>query len=157
LAEETAEKVAVLRSANMSVGVNLIAELLGEVAEALSDSGFDIEIIEKHHNQKTDAPSGTALMLAEAARRGAAREFVFDRTKKREKRGAGEIGFSVVRGGTIVGEHTVIFAGRDEVIEITHKASSKEIFAVGAIKAARFLSGKPPGLYSMSDVMKDRG
>lgn len=150
------EKTAVLKSANMSVGVNLILKLLHQISPALYDAGFDIEIVEKHHNQKIDAPSGTALALADAinASLDNSAEYVYDRSKTREKRRHSEIGLHAVRGGTIVGEHDVIFAGRDEIIEINHKAMSKEIFAVGAVEAAVFLAGKPKGFYTMQDVMK---
>ncbi|MDR1210283.1 MAG: 4-hydroxy-tetrahydrodipicolinate reductase [Clostridiales bacterium] len=151
---EASRSAAILRSANMSVGVNLIARTMPLFAEGLADSGFDVEIVEKHHSQKTDAPSGTALMLADAVS-GGRYSYVYDRTKKRDRRGKNEIGIHAVRGGTIVGEHTVIFAGRDEVIEITHRATSKEVFAVGAVKAARFLAGKPAGLYGMDRVMEE--
>lgn len=161
LVNDASRETAILRSANMSVGINLLAELIDKIVSVLGDSNFDIEIIEKHHNQKIDAPSGTAILLADAVKNCSARnntdkyEYVYDRSKKRERRGTGEIGIHAIRGGTIVGEHTVIFAGRDEVIEITHKAASKEIFAVGALKAARFLSGKPAGLYSMNDAVSN--
>ena len=155
LVEESAKQVAILRSDNMTVGINLIASLLGKVVETLSDSQFDIEIIEKHHNQKLDAPSGTALLLADVIEKALKEPYkeVYDRSQKREKRSKNEIGIHAVRGGTIVGEHTVLFAGKDETIEITHSATSKEVFAVGAFKAAKFLAGKPPGLYNMSHVM----
>lgn len=157
LINTTSKKVAVLKSANMSVGINLIASLLEKITSALGDSNFDIEIIEKHHNQKIDAPSGTALLLADAINKAQSNQFeyIYDRTQKRERRVANEIGIHAIRGGTIVGEHSIIFAGKDETIEITHSAASKEIFAVGAIKAAKFLAGKPAGLYNMGDVMKD--
>ena len=151
-----AEKVAVLKSANMSVGVNLLFSLVQKAATALADSGFDIEIIEKHHNQKIDAPSGTALAIADAINEAMDNKFdyVYDRSQKREKRTQTEIGIHSLRGGNIVGEHDVIFAGTDEIIEINHKASSKEIFAVGAVKAAKYLAGKPAGFYTMLDVLK---
>lgn len=152
---EAANHVAILRSANMSVGVNLIVGLLPPIVEKLANSGFDIEIIEKHHNQKLDAPSGTALMLADALKAaGGGNDYIYDRTKKREKRSKSEIGIHSIRGGTIAGEHTVIFSGRDETIELTHRITSKEVFAVGAVKAAQFLAGKPAGLYTMEDVMQ---
>ena len=147
------ESVAVLRSANMSLGINLLSGLLRRVATLLP--GFDIEIIEKHHNQKIDAPSGTALALANAIN-GAFEEsfeYVYDRSGERKKRGASEIGIHTLRGGTIVGEHSVIFAGCDEVIEFNHQALSKEVFAAGALKAARFIKGKPPGFYSMQNII----
>lgn len=149
---ETSQSVAILKSANMSVGVNLLISVVEKVAQTLSESGFDIEILEKHHNQKIDAPSGTALAIADAIKASLSEEhhYVFDRSQKREKT---EIGIHAVRGGTIVGEHDVIFAGRDEVIEFNHKAMSKDIFAVGAVKAAKFLAGQKAGFYTMKDVM----
>ena len=139
----------------MSVGVKLLLGLVKQAAQTLFESGFDIEVVEKHHNQKIDAPSGTALALADAAKEGAgeAMTYVYDRTGKREKRTKNEIGIHAIRGGTIVGEHDVIFAGRDEIVTLSHTAMSKEIFAVGAVKAAKFLAGKPAGLYDMKDVL----
>lgn len=154
---ETSKSVAILKSANMSVGVNLLINIVEKVAQTLSDAGFDIEILEKHHNQKIDAPSGTALAIADAIKASLSDEqthYVFDRSQKREKREKSEIGIHAVRGGTIVGEHNIIFAGRDEVIEFNHKAMSKDIFAVGAVKAAKFLAGQKAGLYTMKDVME---
>ncbi|MBP5454717.1 MAG: 4-hydroxy-tetrahydrodipicolinate reductase [Lachnospiraceae bacterium] len=162
LSDETVNKVmlyskevAILRSANMSVGINMLLKELKNVASLLAPSGFDIEIVEKHHNQKIDAPSGTALALADSINESLGNEYnyVYDRTVKREKRSKKEIGISAVRGGSIVGEHEVIFAGRDEVITITHTAYSKAIFANGAVQAAKFLKGKPAGLYDMSKVI----
>ena len=155
--KEASKKVAVLKSANMSVGVNLLFTLVQKAALALADSGFDIEIVEKHHNQKIDAPSGTALAIADAVNEVMENKFdyVYDRSQKREKRTNSEIGIHAVRGGSIVGEHEVIFAGKDEIIEINHTAMSKEIFAVGAVKAAKYLAGKPAGFYTMKDVLKD--
>ena len=155
--KKTAEKTAVLKSANMSVGVNLLFSLVQKAALALADSGFDIEIVEKHHNQKIDAPSGTALAIADAINEALDNKYgyVYDRSQKREKRSQNEIGIHSVRGGNIVGEHDVIFAGKDEIIEINHRAASKEIFAVGAVKAAKYLAGKPAGFYTMKDVLKD--
>lgn len=154
--KEASEKTAVLRSANMSLGVNLLMNLLKQAASVLAPAGFDMEIVEKHHNQKKDAPSGTALALADALKEGAERsyEYVFDRSKDLEKRGSDEIGISAVRGGTIVGEHDVIFAGMDEVITFQHTAYSRSIFGKGAVSAAKFLAGKPAGLYNMSDVIE---
>jgi len=154
---EASNKVAVLKSANMSVGVNLLFSLVQKAALALADSGFDIEIVEKHHNQKIDAPSGTALAIADAVNEVMDNkyDYVYDRSQTREKRTKGEIGIHAVRGGNIVGEHEVIFAGKDEIIEINHRAMSKEIFAVGAVKAAKYLAGKPAGFYTMKDVLKD--
>ena len=154
--KETAEKTAVLRSANMSLGVNLLLKLVQEAAKVLASSGFDIEIVEKHHNQKIDAPSGTAMALADAINQAMEERYhyVYDRSQVHEKREKTEIGIHAVRGGNIVGEHDVIFAGRDEVIELTHRATSREVFAVGAVKAAKFLAGKPAGLYTMKEVLQ---
>lgn len=154
---EASNKVAVLKSANMSVGVNLLFSLVQKAALALADSGFDIEIVERHHNQKIDAPSGTALAIADAVNEVMDNryDYVYDRSQAREKRTKGEIGIHAVRGGNIVGEHEIIFAGKDEIIEINHRAMSKEIFAVGEVKAAKYLAGKPAGLYTMKDVLKD--
>lgn len=151
----TAEKTAVLKSANMSLGINMLLKLLKEAAQILSPAGFDIEIVEKHHNQKLDAPSGTALALADSINEemGDSFAYVYDRSQVRQKRNAKEIGISAVRGGTIVGDHDVIFAGADEVITFSHRAYSKAVFGKGAIQAAKFLSGKPAGLYDMSDVI----
>ena len=150
------EKTAVLKSANMSVGINLLEAVLKEVAPKLASAGFDIEIVEKHHNQKVDAPSGTALALADAARNAldGDYEYVYDRTVRREKRRTNEIGISAVRGGSIVGDHDVIFAGQDEVITFSHRAYSRAVFAKGAVEAAKFLAGKGPGFYTMSDVLR---
>ncbi len=160
--QEQLEKIAsasyhipVFRSANMSLGINLIADLVKKVAETLG-SDFDIEIVEKHHNMKVDAPSGTAIMLAEAIASALPYEpeYVYDRNSNYGPRGKKELGISSVRGGTIPGEHEVIFAGNQEVIEIKHTAYSREIFAVGAVRAARFMANiKAPGLYSMSDIL----
>ncbi|MBR7133347.1 MAG: 4-hydroxy-tetrahydrodipicolinate reductase [Clostridia bacterium] len=141
-------------SFNMSLGVNLICSLAKKAASILGD-GFDIEIIEKHHNQKLDAPSGTAIMLANAVNSefDDTKIYEYDRHSKRQKRSKSEIGIHSVRGGTIVGEHDVIFAGHDEVITISHSAQSREVFAVGAVRAAKFLSGKAPGMYDMNSIM----
>ena len=135
------EKVAILKSANMSLGINTLMKLLKDAANVFAPAGYDIEIVEKHHNQKVDAPSGTALALADAINdaRDNAYEYVYDRSQ--------------VRGGTIVGEHEVIFAGVDEVIEFKHTAYSKSVFAKGAVEAAKFLAGKPAGFYDMADVI----
>lgn len=143
-------------SANMSIGVNLIMDLVCRASKIL-DGSFDIEIIEKHHNQKLDAPSGTALAIADAISETVSfnPKYMFDRHSVRQKRGKNEIGIHAVRGGNIVGEHTVIFAGNDEVIEIKHAATSKEVFAVGAVRAAMFMYGKEPGLYNMTDLVKE--
>lgn len=155
---EAAKKIAVLRSANMSLGVNLLLKLLGDAAKVLSPAGFDIEIVEKHHNQKVDAPSGTAIALADAMNEemDGAYEYVYDRSWVRQKRDKKELGISAVRGGTIVGDHDVIFAGMDEVITFSHRAYSKGVFAKGAIQAAKYIAGKPAGLYTMSDVIENR-
>lgn len=153
--KEASQKVAVLRSANMSMGINLLLKLLGEAAPILADAGFDIEIVEKHHNLKVDAPSGTAIALADAVNEAVEEEYeyVYDRSGRRESRPAKEIGISAVRGGTIVGDHDVIFAGTDEVITFSHTAYSKNVFAKGAVQAAKFIKGKPAGLYDMSNVI----
>ena len=150
-------KIAVLRSANMSLGVNLLMKLLKEVAARLVPAGFDIEIVEKHHNQKLDAPSGTAVALADSINEEFDNEYeyVYDRSTRREKRPAKEIGISAVRGGSIVGDHDVIFAGEDEVITFSHRAYSKALFGRGAVEAAKFLAGKEPGFYSMGDVIDE--
>ena len=153
--EDTSKKVAVLKSANMSLGINLLMKLVKEAAQTLAAAGFDMEIVEKHHRLKVDAPSGTALALADSINEGLdhAYHYTYDRSQRREKRDPKEIGISAVRGGTIVGEHDVIFAGEDEVITFQHTAYSKNIFAKGAIQAAKYLAGKEPGWYQMSDVI----
>ena len=153
--EEVAGKVAVLKSANMSLGINTLFKVLKNVAPVLSAAGFDIEIVEKHHRLKVDAPSGTALALADSINEAMDNkfEYKFDRSQVREKRTDNEIGISAVRGGTIVGEHEVIFAGEDEVIEFKHTAYSKAVFAKGAIEAAKYLAGKPAGRYTMKEVI----
>jgi 4-hydroxy-tetrahydrodipicolinate reductase len=153
--EEAAKKVAVLKSANMSLGINMLLKVLKEAAGVLVPAGFDIEIVEKHHNQKVDAPSGTALALADSINDefGNEYEYVYDRSQVREKRSEKEIGISAVRGGTIVGDHDVIFAGEDEVVTFSHRAYSKALFGKGAVAAAKFLKGKPAGKYDMQDVI----
>lgn len=153
--KEYSKEVAILRSANMSLGINMLLKELKNVTKVLAPAGFDIEIVEKHHNQKLDAPSGTAIALADSinAELNNEREYVYDRSKVRKKRDPKEIGISAVRGGSIVGEHDVIFAGTDEVITITHTAYSKAIFANGAVQAAKFMAGKPAGMYDMSQVI----
>lgn len=153
--EEAAKQVAVLKSANMSLGINLLMKLLKEAVPTLAAAGFDIEIVEKHHNQKLDAPSGTAIALADSINEaaGGAYTYVYDRSQVRQKRDKKELGISAVRGGTIVGDHDVIFAGTDEVITFQHTAYSRAIFGKGAIQAAKFLAGKPAGRYDMSDVI----
>lgn len=154
--EETAEKTAVLKSANMSLGINLLLKLLQNAAKVLGPAGFDIELVERHHNQKVDAPSGTALALADSVNEALDHQYtyVYDRSQVRQKRGEKEIGISAVRGGTIVGDHEVIFAGTDEVIEFKHTAYSKAVFGKGAVEAAKFLAGKKAGKYDMSDVIQ---
>ena len=153
--EETSKKVAVLKSANMSLGINTLLKLVQDAARVLAAAGFDMEIVEKHHRLKVDAPSGTALALADSLNEAMDNKYhyVYDRSQKREKRDDKEIGISAVRGGTIVGEHEVIFAGQDEVIEFKHTAYSKAIFGKGAVEAAKFLAGTPAGRYDMSDVI----
>lgn len=152
---EAAGKVAVLRSANMSLGINLLMKLVREAAKKLADNGFDIEIVEKHHNQKLDAPSGTAIALADAINdeMGGKYEYVYDRSQVRRKRGKDELGISAVRGGSIAGTHDIIFAGTDEVITFSHMAYSRAVFAKGAVVAAKFMDGKDAGYYDMADVL----
>lgn len=154
--EDASKKVAILKSANMSLGVNTLMELLKKAATIFAPAGFDMEIVEKHHNQKLDAPSGTALALADAMNDALDQkyEYKYDRSQERKKRDKYEIGISAVRGGNIVGEHEVIFAGMDEVVEFKHTAYSKGVFAKGAVEAAKFLKGKAAGHYEMSDVIK---
>lgn len=147
--------MAVLKSANMSLGINLLENLLSQAAPRLAAAGFDIEIIEKHHKAKIDAPSGTALALADSINDSLENsyEYVYDRSGRRQKRPVKEIGISAVRGGTIVGDHDVIFAGEDEVITFSHRAYSRAVFGKGAVEAAKFLAGKPAGFYTMQDVL----
>ena len=154
--DECSEKIAVLKSANMSMGINLLLKLLKDAAKVLAPAGYDIELVEKHHNQKLDAPSGTALALADSINEamGNEYEYVYDRSQVRKKRDAKEIGISAVRAGTIVGEHEVIFAGTDEVIEFKHTAYSRSVFAKGAVEAGKFLAGQPAGMYDMGDVIR---
>lgn len=153
--QQASEKVAILKSANMSLGINTLLKLLKDAAAVLAPAGFDIEIVEKHHNLKVDAPSGTALALADSINEefNNEYEYVYDRSTKREKRNKKEMGIMAVRGGTIVGDHDVIFAGTDEVITFSHTAYSKAVFGKGAVQAAKFLAGKPAGLYDMSHVI----
>ena len=154
--DRAANMIPIFRSANMSLGVNVLLQLVRSAVQALGE-GFDLEIVERHHNKKVDAPSGTALMLADAAAEVLPHtpEYVYDRQSVRRPRGKTEIGISSVRGGGIVGDHEVIFAGRDEVIELRHTAMSRDVFASGAVRAAKFLAGiKNPGLYSMSDLLQ---
>lgn len=152
---EASQKVALLKSANMSLGINTLMKLLKEAAQVLAPAGFDMEIVEKHHNQKLDAPSGTALALADSMNEALddAYSYKYDRSQERKKREKYEIGIQAVRGGNIVGEHEVIFAGTDEVITFKHTAYSKAVFGKGAIEAAKFLAGKPAGYYDMADVI----
>jgi len=156
LIHEAASSIPVLHSRNMSLGINLLSELVKKTAAVLGQE-YDIEVLEMHHNKKLDAPSGTALMLAEAAAEGRDSDstFVYDRHAVRKAREKQEIGISSIRGGTIVGEHEVIFAGTDEVIKLSHSAGSRDLFAVGAIKAALYLADREPGFYTMADVCRD--
>lgn len=154
--QEASQKTAILKSANMSVGINMLFKILKEAAAVLAPAGFDIEIVEKHHNLKLDAPSGTALALADAINEefDNSYEYVYDRSGRREKRPKKEIGISALRGGTIVGDHDVVFAGEDEVVTFSHRAYSKAAFGKGAVQAAKFLAGRKPGLYDMSSVIE---
>ena len=153
--KKKSEEIAILKSANMSLGINVLMKLLKEATKTFAPAGFDIEIVEKHHNQKLDAPSGTALALADAINEelDPKYEYVYDRSTRREKRPEKEIGISAVRGGSIVGDHDVLFCGPDEVITISHRAYSRGVFAKGAIEAAKFLAGKAPGMYDMQQVI----
>ena len=149
------QQIAILKSGNMSLGINTLTGLLKEATKVFGDAGFDVEIVERHHNQKLDAPSGTAIMLADAINEaaGGKYEYIYDRSQRREKRDKKELGISAVRGGTIPGTHEIIFAGPDEVIELRHIAYSRSIFGNGAISAAKYLAGREPGLYDMNDVI----
>ena len=153
--QKASEKVAILKSANMSLGINTLMKILKVATEVLANRGYDIEIVEKHHNQKLDAPSGTALALADCINQVLNNEYdyTYDRSSRREQRPEKEIGISAVRGGTIVGEHEVIYAGIDEVIEIKHTAYSRAVFAKGAVDAAKYLASKETGMYNMADVL----
>ena len=154
---DASAKVAMFRSGNMSLGINLLTNLLKKAAAVLGD-GFDVEVIEAHHRTKVDAPSGTAIMLADAVKSGLPYEpeYVYERQSVRRQRSKQEIGISSIRGGTIVGEHEVLFCGQDEVISFRHTAYSREVFANGAVRAARFLAGvDKPGLYDMNDVLSE--
>lgn len=153
---DAANEIPVFFSANMSLGINLLIDL-AKKATKLLEGNFDIEIVERHHNQKIDAPSGTALAIADAIDETLSypAEYVYDRHAVRRKRKKTEIGLHAVRGGTIVGDHNIIFAGNDEVIELKHSAHSKEVFAVGAIKAAKFITDKPAGMYNMNDIIRN--
>lgn len=154
---EASKKIAIFKSANMSLGINLVNSVLRKVSNFLYGNNFDIEIIEKHHNQKVDAPSGTALLLADNIKKSVDDEtvYVYDRSKVRKKRDRNEIGIHALRGGTIIGEHSVIFAGDDEVIEIKHEAASRKVFAKGAINASVFVFDKPSGIYNMDDLINE--
>ena len=153
--EEASKKVAILRSANMSLGINTLLKMVKTATKVFADAGYDIEIVEKHHNKKVDAPSGTALALADSINEALEEpyEYVFDRSSRREARPKKEIGLSAVRGGTIVGDHDIIFAGTDEVITFSHTAYSKAVFGKGAVQAGKFLAGKAPGMYDMQQVI----
>lgn len=153
---DASKQTAILKSANMSMGINLLLKLLKDAAKVLAPAGYDMELVERHHNQKLDAPSGTALALADSINEALDGEYnyVYDRSQVRQKRDKKEIGISAIRGGTIVGEHEVIFAGVDEVIEFKHTAFSRSVFGKGAVEAAKFLAGKPAGMYDMSDVIQ---
>ena len=155
--KEASGKVAILRSANMSMGINLLMKLLKDAVPVLAAAGYDMEIVEKHHNQKLDAPSGTALMLADAINEenNGAYHYVYDRSSVRQKRDPKEIGISSVRGGSIVGDHEVLFCGPDEVITLKHTAYSRSVFANGAINAAVYLAKKEPGLYNMGNMIAE--
>lgn len=155
--EAASKTIPVFFSANMSLGVNLLIDLVKKAAKVL-ESNFDIEIIEKHHNQKIDAPSGTALAIADSINSvlEQKQEYMYDRHSRRKKRSKNEIGLHAVRGGTIVGEHSVVFAGTDEIIEINHSATSRDIFATGALRAAKFLYNKKPGIYSMTELIAEQ-
>ncbi|MFZ5985975.1 MAG: 4-hydroxy-tetrahydrodipicolinate reductase [Bacillota bacterium] len=155
--KDVSKYIPVFFSANMSLGVNLLLDLVKKAAKVL-ENNFDIEIVEKHHNQKIDAPSGTALAIADAINSvlNEQQEYVYDRHSRRKKRSKTEIGIHAVRGGTIVGDHSVIFAGNDEIIEINHIAMSKDIFAVGSLNAAAFLYNKQPGMYNMNDLIQSK-
>lgn len=154
---EASKKIAIFQSFNMSLGVNLISEVVKKISKALYNANFDIEIIERHHNQKIDAPSGTALMLADSINSSLNNklEYIYDRSNITEKRERKQIGIHSLRGGNIVGDHSIIFAGKDEIIEIKHSAISKEIFAVGAINAAIYLKNKSPQIYNMKNLMSE--
>ena len=154
--EEASSKVAILKSANMSLGINTLLKLIQDAAKVLATAGFDMDIVEKHHKLKKDAPSGTALALADSLNEAMDNQYhyVYDRSQDMNPRDDKEIGISAVRGGTIVGDHDVIFAGPDEVITFSHTAYSKAVFGKGAVEAAKFLAGKPAGYYHMSDVIE---
>ena len=152
---DASKKVAILQSANMSLGFNLLANMLGRAAKLLYDSQFDIEIVEKHHNKKLDAPSGTANVFADIINQalGSNMRIMHDRSTVHQERDRNEIGMHAIRGGSIIGDHSIIFAGQGEVIEFKHSALSRDVFAVGTIRAAHFMKGKPAGLYNMQDLI----
>ena len=152
--EEFSKEIAIFKSSNMSLNINLMTNILKKVAKYLKDD--DIEIIDIHHNRKVDSPSGTAILLADAINEELEekKEYDLNRMQKREKRNKNEIGFSSIRGGNIVGQHTVIFYGENESLEITHKGYSREVFAEGALNAAKFIISQKPGMYTMKDLIK---
>lgn len=152
--DDAAKIVPIFKSANMSIGINIVDFVLRRISKTLFDMDFDIEIFEKHHNKKIDAPSGTALLLAETIKKSVGDDLNYV-TQRNYLRNKNELGISCMRGGTIIGEHSVIFAGQNENVEIKHIAQSREIFAIGALKAAEFILNKPPGLYSMQDLLSD--
>lgn len=156
--EEASKSIAILRSANMSLGINTLAKIAAATAQILAEAGFDIEIVERHHNQKLDAPSGTALILADSINDAMDHKYhyTYDRSDRRAVRDPKEIGISAVRGGSIVGEHEIVFAGLDEVIELKHTAYSRNVFATGAVQAAKYLAGKPAGMYRMNQVVESK-
>ena len=156
--KKASESIPILRSGNMSLGINTIADLLRKAAKVFCPAGFEVEIVEKHHNRKLDAPSGTAFLLADAVKEGSGEDFeyIYGRSDRREKRGEKELGISSVRGGNVVGIHDVMFLGEDEIITISHQATSRNVFAHGAVEAAKFLSGQKPGLYDMADVIASK-
>ena len=150
------KKIPIFQAANLSIGVNLFADIIKIATKQLFDAGFDIEILEKHHNKKLDAPSGTAIMLSEIINQalGGNMHMQTDRSHQQSERERIEIGIHSVRGGSIKGEHSIIFAGAGETIEFTHRAESRDVFALGAIKAAQFICGKAAGMYNMKDLLK---
>ena len=157
LISEASSKIPVFKTANMSLGINLIIELAKKATELLQDD-FDIEIIEKHHNKKLDAPSGTALLIADALKNtlNYDAEYTYERHSRREKRRREEIGIHAVRGGTIVGEHEVIFAGADEIVTLSHRADSRRVFVKGALNASEYIKTKSPGMYDMSMMLAEK-
>lgn len=156
--KRASKSIAILRSANMSLGINTLINVLKSFSSVFTDAGYDVEIVEAHHNQKVDAPSGTALALADAVKEGADEDFeyIYERQSRRQKRDVKELGISSIRGGNVAGTHEVMFLGEDEQIVFRHEATSKNVFAKGALEAAKFLKGKPAGMYDMQDVIKER-